>query len=120
MNCYMMAGMTSRANGLGGNVELFLHQMIPHHINAVNMAKALLNTKVLNCPDLSEDTDDCTLEGILWGILNNQNYQIQLMYGVLKDGGLPSSNDCVIGIPQSNPNTRTVTTPVPPSTLSPF
>ena len=93
MNCYMMAGMTSRANGLGGNVELFLHQMIPHHINAVNMAKALLNTKVLNCPDLSEDTDDCTLEGILWGILNNQNYQIQLMYGVLKDGLSGQSRD---------------------------
>ncbi len=36
---------------------------------------------------------DCTLEGILWGILNNQNYQIQLMYGVLKDGLSEQSRD---------------------------
>jgi hypothetical protein len=64
--------------------QLFLHQMIPHHINAANTAKTLLKTNVLNCPDLSEDTDDCDLEGILRCIVYNQNYQIQLI--VLRSG----------------------------------
>jgi hypothetical protein len=58
--------------------------MIPHHINAANTAKTLLKTNVLNCPDLSEDTDDCDLEGILRCIVYNQNYQIQLI--VLRSG----------------------------------
>ncbi|KAL3907356.1 MAG: hypothetical protein SGILL_008911, partial [Bacillariaceae sp.] len=39
MNCHMMASMTTTAEG--SNSALFSHQMIPHHQNAVNMAKAL-------------------------------------------------------------------------------
>lgn len=112
MNCYMMAGMTTHANEVEGDVELFLHQMIPHHINAVNMAKALLKTETVDCkrnrvtadaisaPLLtSEDvSDDCILDGILRDIMGNQNYQINVMYGVLQDGGFPKSNDCVVKI----------------------
>ena len=41
MNCAMMAGMTNKATSKS-EVALFVHQMIPHHQNAVNMAKALL------------------------------------------------------------------------------
>ena len=39
MNCHMLAGMTT---GIKARDEraLFIHQMIPHHQNAVNMAKA--------------------------------------------------------------------------------
>jgi len=36
-----MAGMTNKATSKS-EVALFVHQMIPHHQNAVNMAKALL------------------------------------------------------------------------------
>ena len=40
MNCFMMVGMTTYAyGGNDGDVALFNHQMIPHHENAVNMAK---------------------------------------------------------------------------------
>jgi len=44
----MFAGMTTNVNA-GSEAALFLHQMIPHHQNAVNMSKALLKTKTLNC-----------------------------------------------------------------------
>ena len=111
MNCYMMAGMTTHATntegngdggGGGGDLELFLHQMIPHHVNAVNMAKALLKTGTVVCArergiDIPDD-DDCVLDGILREIIGNQNYQINIMYGLLQDGGYPKSNDCVIEI----------------------
>ena len=40
MNCAMMAGMTSSVKGSADETALFIHQMIPHHQNAVNMAKA--------------------------------------------------------------------------------
>lgn len=39
MNCAMMSGMTASVQGSESEVALFLHQMIPHHQNAVNMAK---------------------------------------------------------------------------------
>ena len=39
MNCAMMNGMTTSVKGSESEVALFLHQMIPHHQNAVNMAK---------------------------------------------------------------------------------
>lgn len=112
MNCYMMAGMTSHANEVEGDVELFLHHMIPHHINAVNMAKALFKTGTVDCtrtrviagatsaplPSSEDGSDGCILDGILRDIIGNQNYQINVMYGVLQDGGFPKSNDCVVKI----------------------
>ena len=40
MNCAMMSGMTTGVvEGTQSEAALFLHQMIPHHQNAVNMAK---------------------------------------------------------------------------------
>ncbi len=81
--------------------------MIPHHINAVNMAKALLKTDTVDCPSLvpsagantsADVSDDCPLDAILRDIIGNQNYQIQVMYGVLKDGGFPKTYDCVVDI----------------------
>lgn len=39
MNCAMMVGMTSSVKESQSEIALFLHQMIPHHQNAVNMAK---------------------------------------------------------------------------------
>ncbi|KAL3809732.1 hypothetical protein ACHAXA_003882 [Cyclostephanos tholiformis] len=94
MNCYMMVGMTTYSSE--GDNALFLHQMIPHHINAVNMAKALFKADVLNCPDLLKNTDDCKLSTILWDIIGNQNLQIQTMYQLLAEQGDKKKNDCVI------------------------
>jgi uncharacterized protein (DUF305 family) len=37
-------------------IGLFIHQMIPHHQNAVNMAKALLKTG-FSCEDLTNEDD---------------------------------------------------------------
>jgi hypothetical protein len=71
------------------------------------MAKALLKTDTVVCESFvpvagaassADVSDDCTLEGILRDIIGNQNYQIQIMYGVLKDGGFPKSNDCVVDV----------------------
>jgi len=51
-------------------VVLFMQQMIPHHANAVNMAKFLL--KQGNAE--AQEVDD--LKDILYDIINTQNYQI--------------------------------------------
>ena len=58
--------------------------MIPHHQNAVNMAKALLKTGVLRCTDLAEESEDCILTGFMYEIINAQNFQIQQMTSLLE------------------------------------
>lgn len=94
MNCQMLAGMTT---GIKAQDEraLFIHQMIPHHQNAVNMAKALLKADKTKCPDLADDEDpDCILEGILYEIVNTQNLQIQAMYDYLDAKRMPEKDNC--------------------------
>lgn len=51
-------------------VALFMQQMIPHHVNAVNMSKLLMKQAMAEV-DAVED-----LEGILYDIINTQNFQI--------------------------------------------
>ena len=63
------------AAGADGKAVTFMHQMIPHHQNAVNMAKMLLKT---------EPGDD-ELESMLREIINGQNMQITYMRGWLAD-----------------------------------
>ena len=77
MNCHMLAGMTTRATSMSG-VALFIHHMVPHHQNAVNMAKATLKLGNLDCDDLTGESDDCVLEQILREIVNGQNKEIQV------------------------------------------
>ena len=97
MNCHMMAGMTSSVSGGMDETALFIHQMIPHHQNAVNMAKALLKTETLQCDDLTEEENpDCAMEVILRSIITGQNAQIQTMRGILKSKNLPPDNDCIV------------------------
>ena len=86
----MTTGVKAKSEG-----ALFVHQMIPHHQNAVNMAKALLKTKKVHCEDLSNDEDpDCILEGILYEIVNTQNLQIQAMYDYLDAKRYPEADNC--------------------------
>jgi Domain of unknown function (DUF305) len=77
MNCHMLTGMTSMATSNSG-VALFIHHMIPHHQNAVNMAKATLKFANLECDDLTKETNDCLYETILREIINGQNFEIQV------------------------------------------
>ena len=100
MNCHMLSGMTTNVNA-GSSTALFLHQMIPHHQNAVNMAKGLMKIDPPSCPDLTDpdETDDCALESILREIINTQNAQIQVMRGLL-ESKFPSypTDDCKVEI----------------------
>ena len=100
MNCAMMAGMTTSVKGTESEVALFIHQMIPHHQNAVNMAKALLKVGNLKCDDLtdeeSEQAPDCAMKVILLEIVNNQNAQIQKMRAILEAKSYPKENDCKV------------------------
>jgi len=100
MNCAMMVGMTSNVNsGPQAQVELFIHDMIPHHQNAVNMAKALLKEDVLHCNFSSrEDEDDCAMVEILREIINGQNSQIHAMRTILANKGWPLEDDCIVNV----------------------
>lgn len=111
MDCHMLVGMTTNSNSESATA-LFVHQMVPHHQNAVNMAKAVLNTGKVKCDDLTTETDECTLEAILRAIVNDQNYQIQVMYGIVEALGYPKEDDCQVLI-GSNETSDTVTTMAP-------
>jgi len=83
MNCAMVNGMTTYVKS-DSQIALFVHQMIPHHQNAVNMAKALLKSEALKCDDITDDENaHCVIEEVARSIMNSQNYQIQQMRGVL-------------------------------------
>ena len=93
---------------------VFMHQMIAHHRNAVNMAKILLklNPTSLRCgtnydgrrmlqeveqPDFCHDTSDdggFPVITLLWDIINGQNAQITFMESWLRDNAQPSHDNC--------------------------
>jgi uncharacterized protein (DUF305 family) len=98
MNCAMMAGMTT-GYAASNPVALFIHQMIPHHRNAVNMAKVLLHQNVLECSDLTNEDDPvCHMEAILRDIVNTQNIQIQGMMTILEQKNFPITQDCMVEV----------------------
>ena len=75
-------------------IVTFMQQMIPHHVNAVNMAKLLLK----HAPTEVAQVED--LEDILWSIVNVQNYQNHNMrnylgghstFGSISHDGVPLS-----------------------------
>ena len=73
--------------------------MIPHHQNAVNMAKALLKLGTLDCPDLSNtEINDCILESMLYEMIAGQNYQIQGMYDFLHKRGVREKDNCDVEV----------------------
>jgi len=95
MDCAMMVGMTTYVEDAK---SLFIHQMIPHHQNAVNMAKALLKSGGLECEDVTEETSDCALTVIAMSIIAHQNHQIQGMQAVLDEEGYLPTNDCEVTV----------------------
>ena len=55
-------------------IATFAQQMIPHHLNAVNMAKILM--KQVTAADITAAMDEDGLTDILWSIINVQNFQV--------------------------------------------
>jgi len=97
MDCAMFKGMTSTITDTMAGTDLFNYQMIPHHRNAVNMAKALLKTGVVVCEStLDTETDACIFEGLLREIINVQNFQIATMQGLLSEASQAEVSDCEV------------------------
>lgn len=101
MNCHMFQGMTT---GISSNsdVALFIHQMIPHHQNAVNMAKLLLRSPNVACDDLTLETPECLMNTIAREIINGQNFQIQVMRSVLEEKGYIDEDNCEVPLSKAN------------------
>jgi len=69
--------MESTADG-SDEIVTFMQQMIPHHINAVNMAKIVMKHTTQAELDAVED-----FESTLWNIINVQNFQIHMFRNYL-------------------------------------
>jgi len=82
VDCQMHYEMYSEAGPNESNIVLFMQQMIPHHANAVNMAKLLLKQSTQEELDAVED-----LEDILHDIINTQNFQIHQFRNYLNPDG---------------------------------
>ena len=69
-------------------VKVFMQQMIPHHQNAVNMAKVILRqatqTELKNAGQEMDEDDDAFIH-FLHSIINVQNHQIHTMRNYLKE-----------------------------------
>merc|ERR1712021_36581 len=109
MNCAMLDGMTTMYGGdatneMTNDAILFMRQMIPHHQNAVNMAKAAMKLGGIECGGsgiVEEGTDlttGCVLDPIVRGIINTQNKQIQTMKGILASFGVKEIADCDVPV----------------------
>lgn len=106
MNCAMTVGMTSNVN-MDSSIALFIHQMIPHHQNAVNMCKALMKTgDIDDCGDYEDETVACTMRALCYEIINGQNFQIQTMRGVLDSEGYDEEDDCKVIINKSTKSAK--------------
>ena len=97
MNCHMMSSMTTKAVS---RTALFSHQMIPHHQNAINMAKSLLKQHEFVCEigGIVEEGAvipwECELIPILYDIINVQNAQIVDLRKVLSDKEYNEYENC--------------------------
>lgn len=112
INCGMHVEM--RTSGDTDPTVAFVHQMIAHHRNAVQMSKALLKEappslkcgtsydgrRMLSDDDFHEFCRDTDTSGgeplvtMLWEIINTQNAQITLMESWLEDNEQPSHDYC--------------------------
>jgi hypothetical protein len=112
INCGMTVEMRT-SNDLDPTTT-FMHQMIAHHRNAVNMAKILLkeNPGSLKCGAAYDgrrlqggefDDEFCNGDNnlggsdvvtLLWNIINGQNQQITLMRSWLETNSQPEFNFC--------------------------
>jgi len=89
------------ANVDSNPVVTFMHQMIPHHINAVNMARILLkktstygdNSVGVDITESEPDARD-GFEDMLLAMINTQNYQISEMRKWLLENSFLEAGSC--------------------------
>merc|ERR1719171_1461061 len=109
LDCHMQYNMKSiLANS--DPIVTFIHQMIPHHENAVNMAKALLKTNTLD----ASDEGDLEMEHMMWAIINGRHFQIHQMQDYLAAKDYVESDIC-----ESTPSLAPVFAPSLKPTPSP-
>jgi hypothetical protein len=88
IDCAMHVGM--RSNIQDNEIATFMQQMIPHHENAVNMAKIILKQNVLG----TTTDPDREIEDMMWSIINGQNAQITFMRKWLNDNAYSYPDRC--------------------------
>merc|ERR1719274_13378 len=104
MDCAMDKNMMTNLDTTS-NVASFMHQMIPHHENAINMAKLLLKQNALTITRrklreegrrLDDDGGcaDCAIEDMLWSIIVVQGHQVITMKDWLAANSKPESATC--------------------------
>merc|ERR1719269_265616 len=98
MDCAMDYNMRTTLDATS-DATSFMHQMIPHHNNAINMAKLLMKK------DTTLAADDAITD-ILWSIINNQGMQVQFMEGWLEGESKPASAVCTSRRKLTTPNLR--------------
>jgi uncharacterized protein (DUF305 family) len=92
LDCAMQVEM--RVDLSADKMAAFVHQMIPHHDNAVNMAKTLLKLGANPDGSLPNDPDGEFLE-MIWSIINEQNEQITFMRNWLEEYGHPGEEEVI-------------------------
>uniref|UniRef100_A0A7S3DQL4 DUF305 domain-containing protein n=1 Tax=Entomoneis paludosa TaxID=265537 RepID=A0A7S3DQL4_9STRA len=99
MNCAMLHGMTTGITSQSA-LALFIHQMIPHHQNAVNMAKSMLKSGTIPCDyDVDDlESSECVMNQMMLEIINGQNFQIQTMWNVLAAENYPRTDNCEVSL----------------------
>merc|ERR1740130_2463899 len=103
IDCQMHHDMAVSVPAGASKFATFARQMIPHHQNAVSMAKSLIkfHTAADYAAPSGEDNDHAAAEGLGREIINVQNAQIQQMSGWLDgNGGLAkASSQCYADSP---------------------
>ena len=89
IDCKMQTEMTIKGHDTHHDpIAIFMQQMIPHHTNAVNMARVMLTTTDVRSDEFGNN--------LMYEIINNQNAQIHAMRNYLSDRGhaLPPGASC--------------------------
>jgi hypothetical protein len=118
MNCEMKTNMHSYTTAdHSDKIAVFMQQMIPHHKNAINMAKLLLKQvpaadikAAYDDPADPEDDEDDKLTNILYDIISVQSYQVHQFRNYL--GALNLLNepsDATPGSPTPKPTPKPTT-----------
>merc|ERR1719313_2205378 len=97
MNCEMKTNMHRHTTAdHSDKIAVFMQQMIPHHKNAINMAKLLLKqapaADIYAAFEDPEAPDDNGLENILYDIISVQSYQVHQFRNYLGPLGLLPSD----------------------------
>merc|ERR1711904_583625 len=118
MNCEMKTNMHSYTTAdHSDKIAVFMQQMIPHHKNAINMAKLLL--KQVPAADITAAMEEDKLTNLLYDIISVQSYQVHQFRNYL--GALNLLNepsDATPGSPTPKPTPKPTTADVSESSSS--